>query len=85
MRIRFTEMKDIETVKLIFEKMEASKYMQGDNKRGWKATFDWVFENSKNWVKIFEGNYDNREPIKVNTKITPTQPAPSVRNYDEQF
>ena len=85
MKIRFTEMKNIETVKTIFEKMEASKYLQGDNKRGWKATFDWVFENSKNWVKIFEGNYDNRKPETGKFKNIPVVPVPVVRNYDEQF
>ena len=48
----------------IFEKMQASKFMRGDNKRGWKAYFDWIFENGKNWVKILEGNYDNRDSEK---------------------
>ena len=45
----------------IFEAMEQSKFLKGDNKRGWKATFDWVIENDKNWVKIHEGNYQNKE------------------------
>lgn len=44
----------------IFTKMQASSFMRGDNKRGWKASFDWLFENDKNWVKVYEGNYDNR-------------------------
>jgi hypothetical protein len=42
----------------IFTKMEASGFMRGDNRNGWKATFDWVFENGSNWVKVYEGNYD---------------------------
>ena len=40
-------------------KMQASHFLRGDNKRGWKASFDWLFENDKNWVKVYEGNYDN--------------------------
>ena len=49
----------IEVVKKIFEKMQDSKFLRGDNRNGWKASFDWIFENSKNWVKVLEGNYDN--------------------------
>lgn len=60
-RIRFDEMgRNMDTLRTIFEKMEASKFMQGDNPRGWKAFFDWVFENETNWCKIIEGNYDNK-------------------------
>ena len=62
-RIRVEEMGGFARAKpiiqTIFEKMQASKFMRGDNKRGWKAYFDWIFENGKNWVKILEGNYDN--------------------------
>ena len=38
-----------------------SKFLQGDNPRGWKADFDWLFDNDKNWVKVLEGNYDDRQ------------------------
>jgi hypothetical protein len=53
----------LEVVKTIFEKMQESKFLRGDNKRGWKASFDWVFENQKNWVKIIEGTYDEKTPV----------------------
>lgn len=60
-RIRLEEMKgDLETLKTVFTKLEASKFCRGDNKNGWKASFDWIFENEKNWVKVYEGNYDNK-------------------------
>jgi hypothetical protein len=60
-RIRLEEMQgSLETLKEVFVKMEASKFCRGDNKRGWKATFDWLFANEKNWVKVLEGNYDNK-------------------------
>lgn len=63
-RNRVTEMGGIDKamplLKIIFEKAQASKFLRGDNKRGWKATFDWFFENDKNWVKVYEGNYDEK-------------------------
>lgn len=59
-RIRFEEMEgDMQIIKKVFQKLEKSKFCRGDNKTGWKASFDWVFENEKNWVKVCEGNYDS--------------------------
>ena len=68
--IRFLdEMKgDWALLESIFEKMEDSKFLRGDNSRGWKATFDWLFSNEKNWVKVAEGNYDNRIGNTTNNK-----------------
>ena len=64
MRNRVAEMggvgKALPLLREIFTKMQASSFLRGDNKRGWKASFDWLFENDKNWVKVYEGNYDNR-------------------------
>ena len=64
MRLRISEMggaeKALPLLKQIFGKMQESNFLKGDNKRGWKASFDWLFENDKNWVKVFEGNYDNK-------------------------
>lgn len=64
--IRFLdEMKgDYTMLEDVFKKMEESKFLRGDNKRGWKATFDWLFMNAKNWVKVAEGNYDNQVGVK---------------------
>lgn len=44
----------------LFSRCEQSDFLCGDNKSEWTATFDWLFENSTNWVKVSEGNYDNR-------------------------
>ncbi|MFV0538754.1 MAG: hypothetical protein ACK5M3_15525 [Dysgonomonas sp.] len=70
-------------VNKLFEKAQASKFMRGDNKTGWRASFDWLFENSKNWVKVLEGNYDNEKPPAGKGEGKPT--GESDRNYDEQF
>lgn len=60
-KVRFGEMgNDYAVLQEVFDKCEASHFMRGDNKRGWKADFDWIFANSINWVKILEGKYDNR-------------------------
>ena len=57
----------METLKQIFTKIQASDFCIGKSGgRGWKASFDWVFENSQNWVKVIEGNYDNNKSIHYN-------------------
>lgn len=50
---------------LLFNKMEESNFLRGDSKRGWRASFDWLIDNSNNWVKVYEGTYDNDRHIKT--------------------
>ena len=71
--IRFVdEMKcDFTLLETVFRKMEESKFLRGDNPRGWKATFDWLFTNDKNWLKVAEGNYDNRSERGAKRVSTP--------------
>lgn len=82
MRIRIEEMggeeKALPLLQTLFEKMQASNFLKGDSKNGWKASFDWLFVNDKNWVKVHEGNYDNRQP---GSESKPEEPK--ERNYDE--
>lgn len=60
-RVRFEEMSfSFETLQEVYDRCEASHFMRGDNNRGWRADFDWIFANSQNWVKVLEGKYDNR-------------------------
>ncbi len=74
MRLRIAEMGGVEKalplLKQIFTKMQKSNFLKGDNKRGWKASFDWLFENDKNWVKVYEGNYDNKPEQTAATRYT---------------
>jgi hypothetical protein len=51
----------MDTLKKIFEKVNQSDFLKGDNPRSWQVTFDWIFENGKNWLKVIEGNYDNKK------------------------
>lgn len=80
MRLRIEEMGGVENalplLKQIFEKMQQSKFLKGENKRGWKASFDWLFENDKNWVKVFEGNYEENKP--AGTEPAKYKPKDSV-------
>lgn len=82
-RIRVEEMGGIEKampiMQTIFKKMQESKFLKGESKRGWKASFDWVFENNKNWPKVWEGNYDNDKGS------SPATEEPKKRNYDEKI
>lgn len=60
LRKRWSEIKSLETFEEICTKMESSDFLKGNNPRKWKATFDWLLENDNNWVKVIEGNYDNK-------------------------
>ena len=40
------------------DRIRRSKFLQGDNNRGWIITFDWFIKPS-NFAKVYEGNYDN--------------------------
>lgn len=46
-----------EAIMQVFQKVLHSPFLLGDNDRGWKCDFDWIF-NPNNFVKILEGNYD---------------------------
>ena len=60
-RTRLEEMNgDFKILESVFSAMESSKFLKGDNRIGWKASFDWLFANSTNWVKVAEGNYQDK-------------------------
>ncbi|MCD8285604.1 MAG: DUF6291 domain-containing protein [Clostridia bacterium] len=45
----------------IFRKIVASDFLTGKNEKGWRVTFDWIFNSPENWAKVYDGNYDNRD------------------------
>ena len=59
--------------------IRASKFLQGQNDRGWRITFDWFIMPS-NFQKVLEGNYTDRTP----SKVTPIKGVSgmSSRSYD---
>ena len=46
-------------VRELFTRVASSSFLCGENNHEWTCTFDWLFENDKNWVKVVEGNYDD--------------------------
>lgn len=42
------------------KKAAESDFLNGKNDRGWVADFDWMIKPN-NFIKVFEGNYDNRQ------------------------
>ena len=72
MRIRWKEFSrvgdPVEVCRRVFTKACTSKFCQGDNKTGWSADFDWIFTNGENWVKVYEGNYDNKPQSAAKTQ-----------------
>lgn len=54
-----------EAVSVCFFKTGKSDFLCGVNDRGWMASFDWIMK-PENFVKILEGNYDNKTQIPRN-------------------
>ena len=50
----------MQTAEDIFRRIQASDFLKGSNSHQWVATFDWLFSNSGNSIKVMEGNYDNK-------------------------
>lgn len=58
-RKRFQELGyDYSALERLFRKVQSSEFLTGDNGRGWRADFDWIFKNAENWLSIVEGKYD---------------------------
>lgn len=66
----------------LFGSIAASSFLCGENNHQWSATFDWIFENATNWVKVSEGNYDNKRGS--NTGRTGVQNSLGVGEYITQ-
>lgn len=60
LKLRITEMGDVDILKQVFVKMTESNFLKGEG-GSWKASFDWIVSNDKNWLKVLEGNYDNKK------------------------
>ena len=44
----------------VCNRIEASDFLTGRKDGKWSASFDWIIK-PENWVKVMEGNYDNRD------------------------
>ena len=42
----------------LVEIIKNSKFLLGEA-GDWKCSFDWLVDNSTNWLKVYEGHYNN--------------------------
>lgn len=86
-RLRIKEMGGMEEAKTIlatcFKKISESDFCNGATGK-WVATFDWFFENEKNWLKVLEGNYDNRKE-KSQLEILAENVAKADKYYEQRY
>lgn len=54
-----------EAISVCFFKAGKSNFLAGENDRGWVASFDWILK-SENFVKVYEGNYDQKVSVPKN-------------------
>jgi len=62
-KIRFFEIGGYEGFEKLFNLVESTPFLKGDNKQQWKADFNWLIENDTNYVKVLEGKYGKSEII----------------------
>lgn len=58
----------------IVERIARSPFCQGDNQRGWRATFDWLLQPETH-LKVSEGKYDRLEKGRAGEVVTPERRA----------
>lgn len=56
LRTRIKEFPDVDTWSIAFQNIEKSKFLLGENDRGWKANFDFLLQPSS-FTKLIEGVY----------------------------
>lgn len=56
--LRLKEHPDFAWWREVFAKMESTPFLKGQNKRQWRASFDWLIDNDRNAIKVQEGNYE---------------------------
>lgn len=67
---RWDEFKKIGEPQEVWQKLieiiKNSKFLLGEA-GDWKCSFDWLVENSTNWIKVYEGHYNNSNSNQKNT------------------
>lgn len=78
-------MKDygIDDVLIAIEKVRKSKFLMGDNRNGWQATFDW-FIRPNNFAKVLSGNYDDKDQ-QERSGSNGEHPGPTEKKWDVQL
>lgn len=69
----------LDAVLEVIQRAAESNFLNGDNDRGFTASFDWIMRPN-NFPKVMEGNYDNRKPTITNNTQNGTYPQRQVYN-----
>ena len=72
----------IESFKAVVDQIKKSAFLQGENDRGWKITFDWVVEPA-NYVKVLEGNYKTSDTRRVRNFLPDMMTSYDSENIEE--
>lgn len=87
LRARLRQCKgDVSMIYKAIDTAMASDFMNGNNGRGWTASFDWIFGNENNFAKTLEG-YDDKpaRPPKGQQPAAPQQAQePSIGERYQQ-
>lgn len=65
------------------EKVKKSDFLHGQNKNGWTIFFDW-FIKPRNFLKVLEGNYDNRSENDAGRSIS-RSPEESAKKWNIHY
>lgn len=69
---RWDEFKKIGEPQEVWQKLidiiKNSKFLLGEA-GDWKCSFDWLIDNSTNWLKVYEGHYNNSNNNQKNTSF----------------
>jgi hypothetical protein len=60
-RARLAEHPALATWITIFETMDRSPFMRGENQWHWKGSFDWLVKSPDHVLRVLEGKYDHHE------------------------
>jgi uncharacterized protein YdaU (DUF1376 family) len=75
-RSRWKELGSYEKFVDLFSATQNTPFCTGDNKTHWKASFDWLMDNDKNYLKVLEGNYQKQASHGNNFKVNQVGPVP---------
>lgn len=84
LRARLRQCKgDVSMIYKAIDTAMASDFMNGNNGRGWTASFDWIFGNENNFAKTLEG-YDDKPARPPKGQQPAASQAPSIGERYQQ-
>ena len=74
----------LENIEIVFNKAEASPFLSGRNGTWENCGFDWLI-SPRNYIKVLEGNYDDKTVIKEDKKPKNSNSEKYKINLQEDF